>query len=88
MDISKLKPMGKRVLIQIHKVENVKGGLLLVQQQETPYKQANVIAVGNVEGLNVGDVVLIYSYMPNQIEDEVTKEFYCLISEDDILGVF
>lgn len=88
MDISKVKPIGKRILVKITKKEQQKGGILLVAEEQHNYVNATVVAIGSVENLNVGDSLLIPRYFQNKIEDEENKETYGLIIEDEVLGVF
>ncbi|MBB65388.1 MAG: co-chaperone GroES [Waddliaceae bacterium] len=96
--MTKIKPLGKRVLIQRSKSETSKGGILLPDSAQEKPKQGIVIAVGtgamddhgNFEKPSVqeGDKVLFNSYAGTTVNNQETgEEEYLIMSENDILGV-
>lgn len=92
--MSKIKPLGNRVLIQRSKPQATKGGILLPDSAQEKPKEGVVMAVGpgktdengkkETMNVKVGDRVLFSSYSGTEIKGETD----CLIlSEDDILGI-
>ncbi|MEC7839213.1 MAG: co-chaperone GroES [Chlamydiota bacterium] len=95
--MSKIKPLGNRVLIKRSKKETTKGGILLPDSAQEKPKEGEVVAVGpgktnddgTVEPMNVsiGDIVLFSSYAGTEVKDQSDEDEYLIMSEDDILGV-
>lgn len=93
----KVKPLGKRVLIQRSKAAATKGGILLPDTAQEKPKEGKVIAVGpgkrddqghlETPSVKVGDLVLFSSYAGTEVKDLEDAEEYLIVSEDDILGV-
>lgn len=93
--MTKIKPLGNRVLIKRSKAPASKGGILLPDSSQEKPKEGVVIAVGpgktDDEGklqpmtLKVGDTVLFSTYSGTEVKNE--SEEMLIISEDDILGV-
>lgn len=92
--MTKIKPLGNRVLIKRNKAQTSKGGILLPDSAQEKPKEGVVVAVGpgkvdengKAEPLHVkvGDIVLFSSYSGTEIKDE---EEMLILSEDDILGI-
>jgi chaperonin GroES len=95
--MSKIKPLGNRVLIQRSKAPTTKGGILLPDSAQEKPKEGKVVATGpgkidengRQEPLNVkvGDRVLFSSYSGTEVKNAEGDEEYLILSEDDILGV-
>lgn len=93
--MSKIKPLGNRVLVQRSKAQTTKGGILLPDSAQEKPKEGVVIAAGpgklNEEGqlepnsVKVGDRVLFGSYAGTEVKH--LDEDYLILSEDDILGI-
>lgn len=93
----KVKPLGKRVLIQRSKAVATKGGILLPDTAQEKPKEGKVVAVGpgkhddrgRLDPVSVkeGDRVLFSSYAGTEVKNIGDEEEYLIISEDDILGV-
>jgi chaperonin GroES len=92
--MSKIKPLGNRILIKRSKAPTTKGGILLPDSAQQKPQEGIVVAIGpgkldehgNKETVQVtvGDLVLFSSYAGTEIKDE---EEMLILSEDDILGV-
>jgi chaperonin GroES len=96
--MSKIQPLGNRVLIKRFKAQATKGGILLPETAQEKPKEGEVVAVGPgktddqglVKKLNVkiGDRVLFGSYAGTEVKNNNTQdEEYLIMSEDDILGI-
>lgn len=95
--MSKIKPLGNRVLIKREKKASSKGGILLPDSAQEKPKEGSIVAVGpgklNDDGqfeamsVSVGDLVLFSSYAGTEVKDQGDDEEYLIMSEDDILGV-
>lgn len=93
--MTKIKPLGNRVLIKRSKAPASKGGILLPDSSQEKPKEGVVVAIGpgktDDEGklqpmtLKVGDTVLFSTYAGTEVKNE--SEEMLIISEDDILGV-
>lgn len=92
----KLEPLGKRVLIQPDKIEEVtKGGLVLPPSANEDQKPETGTVVklgkGKEKGkeitfeVSVGNRVYFKKYSPDEIE--VEKDTYLLIDVEDILAI-
>lgn len=95
--MSKIKPLGNRVLIKRSKPQPSKGGILLPDSAQEKPKEGIIVAVGpgklNDEGkrdpMNVkeGDRILFSSYAGTEIKNAEQEDELLIMSEDDILGV-
>lgn len=96
--MTKVKPLGNRVLIERSKAPASKGGILLPDSAQEKPKEGTVIAVGpgkqddqgKCEPLHVkvGDRVLFSSYSGTEVKNlEGENGEYLILSEDDILGI-
>lgn len=95
--MSKIKPLGNRVLIKREKKSSSKGGILLPDSAQEKPKEGTIVAVGpgklnddgKIEMMNVtvGDLVLFSSYAGTEVKDQSDDEEYLIMSEEDILGV-
>jgi chaperonin GroES len=90
--MTKLKPLGDRVIVQALKEEEVtKAGIVLPDTAEKEKKeQGKIIAIGNGEkvkklGLKKGDQVLFGKYSGEDIK--IGDEEYKVLKEEDILAV-
>jgi chaperonin GroES len=94
--MSKLKPLGNRVLVKRSKVKTSKGGILLPDTAQEKPKEGEVIQTGpgkrNDQGeleamsVKIGDIVLFSSYAGTEVKSEVDEELL-ILSEDEILGI-
>lgn len=96
--MSKIRPLGSRVLIKRTKKATSKGGILLPDSAQEKPKEGTVIAVGegkvNDEGKNeqlnvqINDRVLFSSYAGTEVKQENNEDNeYIIMNVDDILGV-
>ena len=96
--MSKIKPLGNRILIKRAKAKTTKGGIILPESSQEKPKEGQVIAVGpgklNANGqletlqLNVGDNILFSSYAGTEIKNSTEEDGeYLILTEDDVLGV-
>ena len=95
--MSKLKPLGNRVLIKRAKPQSSKGGILLPESAKEKPKEGVVIACGPgkrddngvLEAMNVkeGDRVLFSSHSGTEVKNGSDEEEHLILSEDEILGV-
>jgi chaperonin GroES len=91
--MTKIKPLGNRVLIKRSKPATTKGGILLPESAKEKPKEGVIVAVGpgklnddgKLEAMNVkeGDRVLFSSYAGTEVEEDELL----IMSEDEILGV-
>jgi chaperonin GroES len=83
-----IQPLNKNVLLNLAQTEETKtaSGLILPASAKGKKKQAEVVAVGEIENceLAAGDTVLYKDYSGTEIEFEGTK--YLLIAYDDIIA--
>jgi chaperonin GroES len=82
-DYTKIKPYGKNVLIRVLPPEQV--GIILSDEEKDKPIRGEVLAVGDVPDIKVGDVI-IYDYY-SAVEFHQAEQEFLLISQDDILGV-
>jgi chaperonin GroES len=95
--MSKIKPLGNRVLIERSKPQATKGGILLPDTAQEKPKEGKVIDVGpgkmdengKREPMNVkvGDRVLFSSYAGTEVKNQGSESEYLILAEDDILGI-
>ena len=96
MSVSKIKPLGKRVLVKRAEASATKGGILLPDSAQEKPKQGEVIAVGPGEvkndgnviplDLKVGDRILFGAFAGTEVKTEEDND-YLLMSEEDVLAV-
>lgn len=93
--MTKIKPLGNRVLIKRSKAPTTKGGILLPDSAQEKPKEGIVMAIGpgkidekgnkqTVE-VKVGDHVLFGAYAGTEVKGD--NEEMLILSEEDILGV-
>jgi len=59
----KVKPIGERILVKREKIEEKSsGGIILTQTQQEAPAQGEVRAIGDVEGIEVGDTIVFSKY--------------------------
>lgn len=95
--MSKIKPLGNRVLIKRSKAVQTKGGIFIPDSAQEKPKEGIVVETGpgkinengTKEALTVkpGDRVLFSSYAGTEVKQQNEDEEYIIMSEDDILGV-
>jgi len=98
--MSKLRPLGNRVLIRRSKVKQTKGGILIPDSAQEKPKQGEVLAVGpgkvNDDGalepmtVKKGDTVLFGAYSGTEVKssDEVDeREELLILAEDEVLAI-
>lgn len=93
--MTKLKPLGNRIVVKRSKAPTSKGGILLPDSAQEKPREGEVLAVGpgkrNEEGqidsltVKVGDRVLFGAYAGTEYKQD--EEEYLILSEDDILGI-
>ena len=95
--MTKLKPLGNRVLVQRSKVKTTKGGILLPDTAQEKPKEGKVVAAGpgkmsddgSIEAMSVkvGDTILFGSYAGTEVKEMGDENEYLILSEDEILGI-
>ncbi len=96
--MTKLKPLGNRVLVQRSKVKTSKGGIILPDTAQEKPKEGKVVACGpgkmNDDGqlepmsVKIGDVVLFSAYAGTEVKsEEANDEELLVLSEDEILVI-
>lgn len=96
--MTKIKPLGNRVLVQRTKAKTTKGGILLPDSAQEKPREGKVLAVGpgklNDSGtletveVKVGDRIMFGPYAGTEIKDSSTDDEELLIlSESEILGI-
>ena len=96
--MTKIRPLGKRVLIKRSTRETSRGGILLPDSAQEKPKRGLVVAVGtgtlddngNMDkpSLQEGDEVLFTAYSGTTVNNaETGEEEYLIMSESDVLGV-
>ena len=95
MSTPKLKPLGKRVVIERAEAQQTKGGIFLPDSAQEKPKEGTVLLVGpgeiNESGqlipltLKPGDRVLFTQYAGTEVEQE--EKSYIIMKEDEILGI-
>jgi chaperonin GroES len=59
----KIRPIGERVLVKREEIEETSsGGIILTQTHQEMPNQGEVMAVGNVDDVNIGDTVIFGKY--------------------------
>lgn len=95
--MTKVKPLGNRILIKRAKAAQTKGGILLPDSAQEKPKEGEVLAVGpgklNDKGVveplsvKVGDRVLFTSYAGTEVKGANDEEELLIMSEEDVLGI-
>ena len=85
-----IKPLGKRLLLQVVEVEEkTKGGLILPGNATKESKNiAEVVGIGTGEGLEeikIGDKVVFEKYGNTEIKDE--HKIYLIVELDKVLAI-
>lgn len=93
--MTKIKPLGNRVLIKRSKAPTTKGGILLPDSAQEKPKEGIVLAVGpgkiddkgnkQIVDVKEGDRVLFGAYAGTEVKGD--NEEMLILSEEDILGV-
>ena len=84
----KIKPLGKRVLIQVKETEEkTKGGIYIPQTAQEKTQIGKVIAIGESDEIKVkvGSEVIFDKYAGSNIK--LDNEEYLIISIEDVLGI-
>lgn len=81
-----LRPLGKNILVKKIVEQEKKGGLLLPDQYDKPFK-AEVIDFGTKAELDIaqGDLLLLVPFAGSKITTD--EDGFLLVTERDILGV-
>ena len=83
----KIKPIGERVLVKREEIEEKSsGGIILTQAVQERPNQGEVRAVGDVEGIEVGDTVVFGKYAGTDVLD-VDGESLIFIDLKDVKAV-
>jgi chaperonin GroES len=83
----KIKPIGERVLVKREEIEEKStGGIILTQTVQEKPNQGEVRAVGDVEGIEVGDTVVFGKYAGTDVLD-VDGESLIFIDLKDVKAV-
>ena len=83
----KVKPLGERVLVKREEIEEKStGGIILTQAVQERPNQGEVRAVGDVEGIEVGDTVVFGKYAGTDVLD-VDGESLIFIDLKDVKAV-
>ena len=96
--MSKIRPLGNRLLVKRSKAKTTKGGIILPESRQEKPKEGEVVAVGpgklSNEGLRealqlkVGDKILFSSYAGTEVKNTSEEEGeYLIMTEDDVLGI-
>lgn len=85
----KIRPIGKRVLIQpVKEQERTRGGIYIPESAKEKKKQGIVIEVGTVEEkefpIKKGDVVLYAGYSSEELEMDGEK--YLILESKDVIA--
>ena len=85
--MTKVKPLGKRILVQRSKAALTKGGIYLPEAAQEKPKQGEVIAVGPEEmEITIGDIVLFGSFAGTEVKGDEENE-YLVLKEEDVLAI-
>ena len=85
----KIKPIGKRVLIQpVKEEERTKGGIYIPESAKEKKKQGVVVEVGTIEEkefpIKKGDVILYAGYSSEELE--LDGEKYLILESKDVIA--
>ena len=82
----KIRPLKDRVVVKrVEEEEKTKGGIIIPEIAKEKPVRGEVVAVGTVQSIKVGDKVLFGKYIG--VEFEVGDVEHLIMREDDILGV-
>lgn len=85
--MTKVKPLGRRLLLKKSELQQSKGGILLPESAQEAPKKGKVLAMGEQEeGLKIGDEVYYSSYSGTEVTVD-HEEGYLVLGYDDILCV-
>ena len=98
MSMTKVKPLGNRILVKRAEPKASKGGILLPDSSKEKPKQGEVIAVGpgkiDESGrlekmqIKVGDKVIFGSYAGTEVKiPNHGDEGYIIMAEDEVLAI-
>ena len=82
--MTKIKPLGKRILIELQKAPTTKGGLFLPTSGKEKPTQGKVVAFGDVKDINIGDLVYFTEYTGSPIPGE---DNLLILDEEDVLAI-
>lgn len=85
----KIRPIGKRVLIQpVKEQERTRGGIYIPESAKEKKKQGIVVEVGTVEEkefpIKKGDVILYAGYSSEELEMDGEK--YLILESKDVIA--
>lgn len=80
-----LVPLGTRLVVKrLAAAEETEGGIIIPDQAQTDKPECMVLRVGpEVKSLSVGDVVLLDTYSPKNVEFD--GHVYSIIEEDEVM---
>lgn len=88
--IDKVKPIGNRIIVKIIERENKVGSIYIPDQSPETLLKAEVLAIGDeVEGFEVGDIVLLRYYVGIPIdfpECDLAKVNIKIVVADEIIA--
>lgn len=83
--MSKLKPVGNRILLKaIEEKETVIGGIYVPEASKKKSDRAKVISVSSSSEIKEGDIVILAKYGGTEVK--IDGETYLIASEEDILA--
>jgi chaperonin GroES len=83
--MTKIKPVGRRAVVQRQDAVATKGGILLPDSAQKKPKQGKVLAVGTGLDIKVGDEVIFTSF--GGTEYKMGDDDYLILNEEDILAI-
>lgn len=81
-----MRILGKRVLIKPIKIEDITKSGIILQTSKKRHFEGEIISLGDVEGLEVGQRVVYSEYGGK--EAKIDDEKYEIVNYDDILAVY
>jgi chaperonin GroES len=86
MQVTKVAPVGDRVLVKVVEPEQTTtGGILLPNVAQKRPTQGEVVGVGAGKGVTSGDTVVYSKYAGTEVE--VQGAAHVILKEDDVIGV-
>jgi len=82
----KIKPLQDRIVVKrVKEEEKTKGGIIIPEIAKEKPIEGNVVAIGTVQSIKVGDKVLFGRY--TGVEIMIDDVEHLIMREDDVLGV-
>jgi len=97
MDLSKLRPLGDRVIVKVDDAEDKSaGGIIIPDNAKEPLTRGVIIAVGpgkrgddgrvREPRVKVGERVIFGKYAGSEIHGTDQRERHMMLTEDDLLA--